>query len=219
MADQQQQSGAISAAFPAPPPFYKHFTEQNLSRLKELQQKAQSDDQGITQLYPSQPPAPPPATSTIATTTVTNSTSEWTFDHAFHLRKLAKSLLLNFLELIGTLAVNPEHYGRKIEDLRTLFINMHHLINEYRPHQARESLIMMMEEQVERCRAEVRGIRQVRGKVKGILDGLKESSVVGMEEVGEKEMEGEQRRRRREEEDRRVWEALERELGDGATGE
>ena len=43
MADQQQQSGAISAAFPAPPPFYKHFTEQNLSRLKELQQKAQSD--------------------------------------------------------------------------------------------------------------------------------------------------------------------------------
>ena len=78
---------------------------------------------------------------------------------------------------------------------------------------------MMMEEQVERCRAEVRGIRQVRGKVKGILDGLKESSVVGMEEVGEKEMEGEQRRRRREEEDRRVWEALERELGDGATGE
>jgi len=36
---EQQQPGAISAAFPAPPPFYKHFTEQNLARLKELQQQ------------------------------------------------------------------------------------------------------------------------------------------------------------------------------------
>ena len=36
MAD-QPQSGAISAAFPAPPPFYRHFTTQNLERVKELQ--------------------------------------------------------------------------------------------------------------------------------------------------------------------------------------
>jgi len=44
MADQQPQSGAISAAFPAPPPFYKHFTEQNLSHLRDLQQQqAQTD--------------------------------------------------------------------------------------------------------------------------------------------------------------------------------
>lgn len=33
MADQQQ---SISAAFPAPPPFYKHFTEASLTQLAEL---------------------------------------------------------------------------------------------------------------------------------------------------------------------------------------
>jgi hypothetical protein len=54
MADEQQQPGAISAAFPAPPPFYKHFTEQNLSRLRELQQQ---------QAQPNPPTADPTTTS------------------------------------------------------------------------------------------------------------------------------------------------------------
>ena len=34
----QQQAGAISAAFPAPPPFYKDFTEENLERLAQIQE-------------------------------------------------------------------------------------------------------------------------------------------------------------------------------------
>ena len=37
MAEQQQPS-VLSAAFPAPPPFYKHFTSENIDRLKDLQQ-------------------------------------------------------------------------------------------------------------------------------------------------------------------------------------
>jgi len=59
MADQQQQPGAISAAFPAPPPFYKHFTEQNLSRLRELQQQqAQPDPPTADPTAASPPPKP-----------------------------------------------------------------------------------------------------------------------------------------------------------------
>lgn len=45
---EQQPSGAVSAAFPAPPPFYKHFTEQNLAHLKELQNSPPSSDPRTT---------------------------------------------------------------------------------------------------------------------------------------------------------------------------
>lgn len=60
----------------------------------------------------------------------------------------------------------------KIQDLRTLFINFHHLLNEYRPHQARESLILMMEEQLRRSKDETEGIERMKAKVEGILEGL-----------------------------------------------
>lgn len=33
----------------------------------------------------------------------------------------------------------------KVEDLSLLFIHIHHLLNEFRPHQARETLRVMME--------------------------------------------------------------------------
>lgn len=41
---EQQQSKALSAAFPAPPPFYKHFTQDNRSKLEELRGQQAGDD-------------------------------------------------------------------------------------------------------------------------------------------------------------------------------
>ena len=52
---QQQQQQALSA-FPAPPPFYKHFTPDNLLRVKELQDSGQDIP---PELRPLLPPAPP----------------------------------------------------------------------------------------------------------------------------------------------------------------
>lgn len=49
---------------------------------------------------------------------------------------------------------------------------MHHLINEYRPHQARETLIMMMEEQVDRCQRERDENLKAKELVKGVLTTL-----------------------------------------------
>ncbi|KAI1338907.1 mediator complex, subunit Med7 [Xylariaceae sp. FL0016] len=99
------------------------------------------------------------------------------FDRVIILKRLAKSLLLNFLELTGVLANSPQHASDKITNIRDLFINFHHLINEYRPHQARESLISMMQAQLDKTRAETNAIRDAKDKAERILEGLGSLSV------------------------------------------
>ena len=53
---------------------------------------------------------------------------------------------MNFLDIIDILIKCPESPKReeKIEEINLLFIHMHHLINEFRPHQARETLRVML---------------------------------------------------------------------------
>src|SRR6266700_3154131 len=41
-----EDEGQLSTTFPQPPPFYKHFTSQNLERLKEFQESTKSKTQG-----------------------------------------------------------------------------------------------------------------------------------------------------------------------------
>ena len=83
--------------------------------------------------------------------------------------------------MIGIMSVDPSQYPEKIEDLKTLSINFHHLLNEYRPHQARESLILMMQDQLERSRAETDGILRMKGEVEGLLEGLGAAKLVETE--------------------------------------
>lgn len=80
-------------------------------------------------------------------------------DHKKELKKMNHSLLANFLDLLDVMVKNPggpKHPGspppgvgslreEKIEDIQLLFFHIHHLINEFRPHQARETLRVMME--------------------------------------------------------------------------
>ena len=128
-------------------------------------------------------------------------------DRALILKRLAKSLLLNFLELTGIMSTSPEQYEEKVQDLRTLFINFHHLLNEYRPHQARESLILMMQDQLEKSRKETQGIREVKERVEGVIEGLGKLKLAEFEngKVGQGEVEVV-------EDGRDVWETLEKEF-------
>ncbi len=64
------------------------------------------EEQGIEQLYPS----PPDPNSVNADGTQ----SEWTLDRAFYLQKMAKSLLLNFMELVGVLSTDPSQVNTYI---------------------------------------------------------------------------------------------------------
>lgn len=54
---------------------------------------------------------------------------------------------MNFLDLLDTLVLCPDSPKRteKVDDLSLLFFHIHHLLNEFRPHQARETLRVMME--------------------------------------------------------------------------
>lgn len=69
------------------------------------------------------------------------------FERRRELKKLNHSLLANFLDLLDLLVHCPDSPKRaeKVEDLSLLFIHIHHLLNEFRPHQARETLRVMME--------------------------------------------------------------------------
>ena len=71
----------------------------------------------------------------------------------------------------------PEQFESKAEDLRNLFINAHHLLNLYRPHQARESLIMIMEEQLDRTREEIREMDKVKAEIEGTLEQLRAEGI------------------------------------------
>ncbi|OJD31441.1 rna polymerase ii mediator complex protein [Diplodia corticola] len=153
---------------------------------------------GVEQLYPSPPSSPSSPSqqqqhhqqqadrdsSDPTTTTTTRQQpqpiqSQWTLDRASYIKKMAQSLLLNYLELAGLLAQDPARWQDKYEHMQTLLFNAHHLINEYRPHQARASLIAMLEEQLARRREEVDGVRRMGERIEGVLAGL------GREAVGE----------------------------------
>ena len=133
---------------------------------------------------------------------------EWTLDRAVLLKRFVKSILLNFLELVGILAVNPTDFAPKIERLIPLFYNSHALINDYRPHQARETLIMMMEEQIAKKEVEVKGVNQIRGKVEDILAGFGVDDSVSVMFTTTEEKDAKERRKLAHEKQQRLWQLM-----------
>jgi mediator of RNA polymerase II transcription subunit 7 len=218
MADAMEK-GHFSQTMPAPPPFWKAFTQANLDRLREIQSSSETvppelqvlipppppedgkyrsfggsfdvrsiphehsgsnasqmnqslpslKDMGQEQLFPDFAPgsSPPDATGE-----EDENGADWSLERAFYLKKTIRSMLLNFLELIAILSRDPSQAQNKIQDMTVLFLNAHHMINEYRPHQARETLILMMEEQVEKKLAEIKRIKDLSEKMEALLETL-----------------------------------------------
>ena len=129
----------------------------------ETQQAPLLADWQYQQLYPS-----PPADADASTASQT----DWSLDRQHYLFRFLRSTLLSFVELLGIVSSNPTspQKDQKLRDILTLVANMHALLNEYRPHQARETLINMMKEQLERKREEVVSIRRMKQKVQETLD-------------------------------------------------
>lgn len=133
----EQPPGALTAAFPPPPKYFTFFTPENLTALKELRRpdgrlpptdelpeelqilvpppppekryRAFGDpwtlpeiylsleDAGIQQLYPSP-----------SSDLHNGKEKESSLDRTLELRRLSKSLLLNYLELVGVMGIAPE---------------------------------------------------------------------------------------------------------------
>lgn len=194
------QSNEITALYPPPPPYMKFFTEANLEKLPEYQKIKNGDvahDHSVTDEIACEldfliPPRIPetgqyrafgsiwqikdelPDLKSLGMTQLYSKPST-TKNYQYkiqELRKLLKSLLLNFLELIGVLSVNPESFPEKLEHIRTILVNIHHLLNEYRPHQSRESLIMLLEEQLEYKKKEIQHIEQICEEVRERLKSM-----------------------------------------------
>ena len=95
---------------------------------------------------------------------------EENFDHIVEMKKLNHSILVNYMELLDIMIEAPHSSERqkKIEEIKILFINLHHLINEFRPHQARETLRIMLHRQkktrmetAERLRKNIEKAREI----------------------------------------------------------
>ncbi|KAI6859099.1 hypothetical protein KC338_g7440, partial [Hortaea werneckii] len=72
-----------------------------------------------------------------------------------HLLALARSLLTTFLHLVGAQSQDAEAWEESTRHLERIVGSLQELINAYRPHQARESLILEMEGRVRGMRGEV----------------------------------------------------------------
>ncbi|KAH3761359.1 mediator of RNA polymerase II transcription subunit 7 [Pelomyxa schiedti] len=135
---------AVSPLFPPPPKYYKNYAE-----------------------WPSssgalQPPPPPGPTTPYSCFGVAKSASaasslaegdkiyDSTAEPISELKKLNYSLIANYIQLLDILVHYPAEYATKVQDLRALFKNMIEVINNYRPHEAREMLIEYMNVQAKR---------------------------------------------------------------------
>lgn len=164
------------------------------------------NDWSYTQLYPSST-----SDSTTAHSTHAN------IDRQQYLNRFNRSIIIEFIRLLGIISLDPTspHKDAVLKHILTLVCNMHALINEYRPHQARETLIGIMEEQVQRKKREIEGVKGMRDKVQGVLDGFAKAI------EGESERGGEVRDDKREaksgdprrEKQRGMWDALDEVLG------
>lgn len=92
-------------------------------------------------------------------------------DNIKELKKLKSSLLISFLDLLDVLIQCPTNPIRekKIEDLELLFINFHHLVNTFRPHQALETLIQMIKIQKDQ---KLNLVEQINSKMEVVRTGL-----------------------------------------------
>ncbi|XP_007029120.2 PREDICTED: mediator of RNA polymerase II transcription subunit 7a isoform X2 [Theobroma cacao] len=147
-----------TATYPPPPPFYRLYKDylQNPKSAPEPPPPIEGtyvcfggsyttddllpslEEQGVRQLYPKGP----------------------NVDFKKELRSLNRELQLHILELADVLVERPSQYARRVEEISLIFKNLHHLLNSLRPHQARATLIHILELQIQRRKQALEDIKR-----------------------------------------------------------
>ncbi|GFZ03686.1 mediator complex, subunit Med7 [Actinidia rufa] len=158
---------AATATYPPPPPYYKLYKDytQNPKSAPEPPPPIEGtyvlfgssyttddvlpslEEQGVRQLYPKGP----------------------NIDFKNELRSLNRELQLHILELTDVLIERPSQYARRVEEISLIFKNLHHLLNSLRPHQARATLIHILELQIQRRKQAVEDIKRRREEAQKLL--------------------------------------------------
>ncbi|XP_040372939.1 mediator of RNA polymerase II transcription subunit 7b [Rosa chinensis] len=81
-------------------------------------------------------------------------------DFKKELRSLNRELQLHIFELADILVERPSQYARRVEEISLIFQNLHHRLNSLRPHQARVTLIHILELQTKRHKQAVEDIQR-----------------------------------------------------------
>ncbi|KAK5103085.1 Mediator of RNA polymerase II transcription subunit 7 [Lithohypha guttulata] len=190
-----QPEPIFDARFPAPPPFWRSFTTQNLAQLEEHESQADFDPADLPYSLAVLRPPPRPTENTkeyhVYGTTYTISpaptlpfeddqlidftsltTASTQRVHARKLWQLTKSLVLNYLELSTIMAVDPKSYHEKVKDIEVLMTNVNGVINTLRPHQAREGLKIMLTNRLDAGREEMEKCDKLKAEIEEFLSGV-----------------------------------------------
>ncbi|XP_052174066.1 mediator of RNA polymerase II transcription subunit 7a isoform X2 [Diospyros lotus] len=158
---------AATATYPPPPPYYKLYKDyiQDPKSAPEPPPPIEGnyilfgsnyttddvlpslEEQGVRQLYPKGP----------------------NIDFKNELRLLNRELQLHILELADVLVERPSQYARRVEEISLIFQNLHHLLNSLRPHQARATLIHILELQIQHRKQAVEDIKRRREEAQRLL--------------------------------------------------
>ncbi|KAF9437941.1 Mediator of RNA polymerase II transcription subunit 7 [Entomortierella beljakovae] len=182
------------AAFPAPPYYFQRYTQENLDLLEKTRADPENPKfikilEGMSFPILALEPPPPvkrgaywmfgrawPVQDSLATLEeqgIEQLYPKGDIDRVRELKKLNHAAVFNFLELVHTLSTSPGEFATKVDQIRVIFINMHHILNEYRPHQARETLRLMMEDQLNRKKKETEALKKTCSDLRKKLSELR----------------------------------------------
>ncbi|KAJ1966832.1 Mediator of RNA polymerase II transcription subunit 7 [Dispira parvispora] len=185
----------LDTAFPPPPDYFRQFTTANLDKLNDCQQSDAPIPPELTCLVPPPLPTDPEyfmfgrrwlindLLPSLAEQDVEQLYPEEGYNRMQELTRLNDRLVFKFLDLVETLAVSPEGFAKHVEAIRLTLVNMHHLINEYRPYQARQTLGLILEDQIQRRCQSAEDINSGCAKLQSDLNQTRQSTADKIEQV------------------------------------